>query len=224
MTRMENDEELGGPEFEMWNHLESGLDRARMELDRLPEKVRTFLIESGEQIFSQRTNLIVEPDDKFAALSPLLLKDPWIKFAVDIAFAEQSLARAGNAFDRYVKLQPILTHYKLTDLATKCLQEAGQMFIFSFDAGCVAFCCAVLEQTLRDELERQNNKDTAGLLLKLAKKKKILSKEAEQAAEDLKNMRNEVIHRRFEALEDEALNAMEQLGVVLQELGQRSAQ
>ena len=224
MTRMETDEELGGPEFEMWNHLESGLDLARMELDCLSEEDRTILTKLRERIFSQRTNLIVEPDDKFAALSPLLLKEPWIKFAVDIAFAEQSLARAGNAFDRYVKLQPILTHYKLTDLATKCLQEAGQMFIFSFDAGCVVFCSAVLEQTLRDELERQNNKDTAGPLLKLAKKKKILSKEAEQAAEDLITMRNEVIHRRFEALEDEALNAMEQLGVVLQELGQRSAQ
>lgn len=224
MTQMEPDEVLDGPEFEIWNHLESGLDQARTELDCLSEEDRTILTKLSERIFSQRTNLIVAPDDKFAALSSQLLKEPWIKFAVDIAFAEQSLARAGNAFDRYVKLQPILTHYKLTDLATKCLQEAGQMFIFSFDAGCVAFCSAVLEQTLRDELERKNNKDTAGLLLKLAKEKKILSKEAEQAAEDLITMRNEVIHRRFEALEDEALNSMEQLGVVLQELGQRSAQ
>ena len=224
MTRMETDEELGGPEFEMWNHLESGLDRARMELDCFSEEDRTILTKFRERIFSQRTNLIVEPDDKFAALSPLLLKDPWIKFAVDIAFAEQSLARAGNAFDRYVKLQPILTHYKLTDLAKKCLQEAGQMFIFSFDAGCVAFCSAVLEQTLRDELERKNNRDSARHLLQLANQKELLSREAEQAAHDLIDKRNEVIHRRFEALEDEALNAMEQLGVVLQELGQRSAQ
>ena len=219
MTRMETDEELGGPEFEMWNHLESGLDRARMELDCLSEEDRTILTKFSKRIFSQRTNLIVASDDKFAPLSPLLLEEPWIKFAVDIAFAEESLARAGNVFDRYVKLQPILTHYKLTDVATKCLQEAGQMFIFSFNAGCVAFCSAVLEQTLRDELERQNNKDTAGRLLKLAKKKKIFSKEAEQAADNLITMRNEVIHRRFEALEDEALKAMDQLGVVLQELG-----
>ncbi len=50
-----------------------------------------------------------------------------------------------------------------------------------------------------------------------------IEEEAEQAAKVLITMRNEVIHRRFEALEEEALNAIDQLGVVLQELGQRSA-
>lgn len=231
MTRMETDEELGGPEFEMWNHLESGLDRARMELDCLPEEIRTILTKFRERIFSQRTNLIVEPDDKFAAPSQLLLEEPWIKFAVDIAFAEESLARAGNVFDRYVKLQPILTRYKLTNLAAKCLQEAGWTFLFSFDAACVEFCKMVLEQTLRKELvdagsitEEQSKKDTVGGLLTKARNERLLPEATEQAAKDLITMRNEVIHRRFEALEDEALNAINQLGVVLQELGQRSTQ
>ena len=242
MTRMETDEELGGPEFEMWNHLESGLDRARMELDCLSEEDRTILTKFSERIFSQRTNLIVASDDKFAALSSQLLKEPWIKFAVDIAFAEESLARAGNVFDRYVKLQPILTRYELTNLAAKCLQEAGWTFLFSFDAACVEFCKMVLEQTLRKELvdaggiteeqskvdaggitEEQSKKDTVGRLLTKAREKRLLPEATEQAAKDLITMRNEVIHRRFEALEDEALNAMDQLGVVLQELGQRSA-
>lgn len=231
MTRMETDEELGGPEFEMWNHLESGLDLARMELDCLSEENRTILTKLSERIFSQRTNLIVAPDDKFAALSPLLLEEPWIKFAVDIAFAEESLARAGNVFDRYVKLQPILTRYELTNLAAKCLQEAGWTFLFSFDAACVEFCKMVLEQTLRKELvdagsitEEQSKKDTVGGLLTKARKERLLPEATEHAAKDLITMRNEVIHRRFEALEDEALNAINQLGVVLQELGQRSAQ
>lgn len=229
MTRMETDEELGGPEFEMWNHLESGLDRARMELDCFSEEDRTILTKFRERIFSQRTNLIVEPDDKFAALSPLLLKDPWIKFAVDIAFAEESLTRAGNAFDRYVKLQPILTRYKLTDLAAKCLQEAGWAFLFSFNTACVEFCKMVLEQTLRKELvdagsitEEQSKKDTVGGLLTKARKGRLLPEATEQAAKVLITIRNEVIHRRFEALEEEALNAIDQLSVVLQELGRRN--
>ncbi len=230
MTRMETDEELGGPEFEMWNHLESGLDRARMELDCLSEEDRTILTKFSKRIFSQRTNLIVASDDKFAPLSPLLLEEPWIKFAVDIAFAEEFLARAGNVFDRYVKLKPILTRYELTNLAAKCLQEAGWTFLFSFDAACVEFCKMVLEQTLRKELidagsitEEQSKKNTVGGLLTKARKERLLPEATEQAAKDLITMRNEVIHRRFEALENEALKAMDKLGVVLQELGQRSA-
>ena len=230
MTRMEPNEVLDGPEFEMWNHLESGLDLARFELKCLSEENRTILTKLSERIFSQRTNLIVEPDDKVAALSPQLLEEPWIKFAVDIAFAEESLVRAGNVFDRYVKLQPILTRYKLTNLAAKCLQEAGWTFLFSFDAACVEFCKMVLEQTLRKELvdagsitEEQCKKDTVGGLLTKARKERLLPEATEQAAKDLITMRNEVIHRRFEALEDEALKAMDQLGVVLQDLGQRSA-
>ena len=109
MTRMKPNEALDGPEFDVWNHLYSGLDLAMMELDSLPEKARTVLTEFGEQIFAQRTNLTVAPDDRFAALSQQLLKEPWIKFAVDIAFAKEAMSRATEALDRYVELQPILT-------------------------------------------------------------------------------------------------------------------
>ena len=215
----------------MWNHLESGLARARMELDCFPEKTRTILTKFGEQIFSQRTKLIVAPDDKFAGLSQQVLEISWVKFAADIAFAEEAVARAAKMLDRYVELQPILTRYKLTGLAAKCLQEAGWTFLFSFDFACVASCTAVLEQTLSKMLvderiitwdELQRRRCTAGRLVKIAMKKKLLPEAAHQAASDLINMRNEVIHRRFEALKDEALKAIDYLGVVLQELDRRS--
>lgn len=211
----------GGPEFDVWNHLYSGLDLAMMELDSLPEKARTVLTEFGEQIFSQRTNLTVAPNDDLARLSKLALDIPWIKFTADIAFAKEAMSRATEALDRYVELQPILTNYTLTDLAAQCLQKAGQMFIFSFDAGCVVFCSAVLEQTLRHELEQQNNRKGARHLLNLANEKKLLSKEAKQAANDLIDKRNEVIHQRFDAHKDEALKSMDHLCIVLQELRTR---
>jgi len=221
-----------GPQFEVWNHLYSGLDLARMELDCLSEKARTVLTKFGEQIFSQRTNLTVAPDDRFADFSKQALEVPWLKFAADIAFAEEAVDRAAKALDRYVELQPILTRYRLTDLAAKCLREAGRTYLFSFDAACVAFCSAALEQTLRDALvdariitrrELQRRRCTAYTLLAMATQAKLLPEAAEQAASDLIATRNVVMHRRFEGLKDEALKAMEHLGVVLQDLGRLRA-
>lgn len=221
-----------GPKFEVWNHLYSGLDLARMELDCLSEKGRAALTKFGERIFSQRTNLTVAPDDKFTDMSQQLLEVPWLKFAADCAFAEEALDRAVKALDRYLELEPILTRYKLTDLAAKCLQEAGRTFLFSFDAACVAFCSAALEHTLRDALvdariitrrDLQRRQCTAYTLLAMATQAKLLPEAAEQAASDLIAKRNVVMHRRFENLKDEALKAMEHLGVVLQDLGRLRA-
>ena len=227
MRRVKSEKVLDSPEHEVWNHLYSGLDLAKMELDCLSEEKRTALIKFGEDIFSQRTNLTAVPGDSFADLPQQVLELPWFKFAADIACAEEALGRAAQALDRYIELKPILTRYKLTDLAAKCLQEAGRTFLFSFDAACVAFCSAVLEQTLRDMLVDAGiitmcSRDTARKLLNKATQKKLLPEGAEQAASDLIDMRNEVIHQRFEALKDEALKAMDYLGVVLQELGRQS--
>ncbi len=70
--------------------------------------------------------------------------------------------------------------------------------------------------------EEQSKKDTVGGLLTKARKGRLLPEATEQAAKVLITIRNEVIHRRFEALEEEALNAIDQLSVVLQELGRRN--
>ena len=142
-----------GPEFEMWNHLHSGVDQARMELAGLPEELRRWLTEFGVEIMSLRTNLVAETDNRLADLSATLLQDPWIKFSADIAFAEEAVIRTSAGFDRYVELRPILTSYELPEVAAKCLIEAGRMFLFSFDNGCIMSCGATLEQILREELE-----------------------------------------------------------------------
>jgi hypothetical protein len=220
------------PEYEVWIHISTGLDMARQELDSLSEKERAILTKFAEHFFSQRTKLTVDPEDTFAGLSQQLLDIPWLKFAADIAFAQEGVWRAERALDRYMELQPILTRYKLSDLASKYLQEAGHTFLFSFDAACVTFCNAALEQTLRDLLvdanvmtsrELQRTHCTANTLLERATQQHLLPQAAEQAARDLIAKRNRVMHRRFENLKEDALKAMENLGIVLQYLGRLKA-
>lgn len=217
-----------GPDSEVWNHLYSGIDLARMELDRLSPEARTFLSRFAEKVFSQRTDLTVAPDDSFTDLAQQALEVPWLKFAADLMFAEEAVGRAEQALKRYIALQPILTRYKLSSLASKCLKEAGRTFLYSFDAACIAFCSAALEQILRDEVvaaeiiterELKRQRCTAFTLLEMAKRAALMSEAAEQAATELITKRNEVMHKRFEGLKEEALKAMEQLGSVLQELG-----
>lgn len=224
------DEILGddGPRFAVWVHLTSGLDQARWELDALSQKANAVLMRFGEHVLSQRTSLTAAPDDTFIEWSQHALEYPWLKFAADLAFAEEAVDRATEALNRYLQLQPILTRYKLGKSAAKYLQEAAQAFLFSFDASCVAFCGAALEQTLQDALlqagaitrrELQRSRPTAYSLLAKARQSSLLGEASEQAASDLIAQRNTVMHRSFANLKDEALKAMEALGVVLQEFG-----
>ena len=222
---MTNDYIPDGPEFEVWNHLHSGLDWASSELDGFPEQQRTWLKTLGKEIVSVHTNLVADKDSKPADVSRLLLNDPWIKFAADLAFAEDAVTRASTGFDRYVELRPILTCYELSDEATKCLQEAGRMFVFSFDNGCVMFCGAALEQTLRKTLEDVGHtpgEKPLGPLIEKACKFHLLSPEGEQAARNLKCTRNDVIHRPFmvegKDLKNKALKAMDNFGKVPESL------
>jgi hypothetical protein len=150
------------PRFDVWVHLESGLELADDEFDRLPKKVRTFLKKFGEKLFSQRTDMTGAPDDEFPDLSERLLQLPWPKFAADIAFAQEAIHRATNALYRYVELQPILTRYSLSKAAAKYLREAGRAFLFSFDAASIAFCGAALEKTLEDALVHQGDINRGG--------------------------------------------------------------
>ena len=224
---MEINKENDGPEYEVGIHLESGLDMARNELDGFSEELRTWLTMLGKQIVSLQTNLVADEDKKLADVSRTLLEEPWIKYVSDLAFAEDAVTRASAGFVRYVELRPILTGYELSEVATKCLQEAGRMFLFSFDNGCVTFCGSALEQTLRSSLEDAGHtpgeKDTIGALITEACKRTLLSEEAVKAAHDLKCTRNDVIHRPFtvegEDLKYEALKAIENLGKVLETLG-----
>ena len=85
----EADEAIDGPEFEAWNHLQKALDLASRELDGFPEQQRTWLKTLGKEIVSVQTNLVADEGNRLADVSRLLLNDPWIRFAADLAFAEE---------------------------------------------------------------------------------------------------------------------------------------
>lgn len=217
-----------GPTFDVWVHLHSGLDQARFELDVLPERARHALARFGEQLRAQRTGLTTAPDDRFADLAQESLRVPWLKFAADIAFAEEAVDRAVAALERYVELQPILTRYRLSDRAATYLQEAARAFLFSFDAACIAFCSSALEQTLKDLLidaqitsQRDLDRDrpTAHGLLHRASQARLLGRPSEDAARALITKRNSVMHSSFDGIKQDAVQAIEKLGIVLQELG-----
>ncbi len=216
-----------GPEFDVWAHLHSGLDQARWELDVLPERARNVLTRFGEELRAQRTGLTTAPDDRFADAQESL-RVPWLKFAADIAFAEEAIDRAVNALQRYVELQPILTRYRLSNRAATYLQEAARAFLFSFDAACIAFCSSALEQTLKDLLidakimtqrDLDRERPTAHGLLHRASQARLLGRASEDAARALITKRNSVMHRSFDGMKHDALQAIEKLGIVLQELG-----
>lgn len=217
-----------GPKFDVWVHLHSDLDHARFELDVLPESARNALEQFGERLRAQRTGLTTAPDDRFADLPQESLRVPWLKFAADIAFAEEAIDRAVNALQRYVELQPILTRYRLSDRAATYLQEAAHAFLFSFDAACIAFCSSALEQTLKDLLvdakvvtqrDLDHDRPTAHGLLRRASEARLLGRASEDAARSLITKRNCVMHRSFDGMKQDALQAIEKLGIVLQELG-----
>ena len=98
------------------------------------------------------------------------------------------------------------------------------MFVFSFDNGCVMFCGAALEQTLRKALGDVASKRCRNLkqLIEKASCCKLLCTEGAEAAHNLRCTRNHVIHSPFmvegEDLKNEALNAMKNLGKVLESL------
>ena len=71
--------------------------------------------------------------------------------------------------------------------------------------------------------ELQRTQCTANTLLERAAQQHLLPQTAEQAARDLIAKRNKVMHRRFENLKEDALKAMENLGIVLQYLGRLKA-
>lgn len=86
-----------GPEFEVWNHLWSGVDMAAQELRALDPKWRSTVEKIGKIIVSARTGLsqqaaTVEAD--ILSLEDDLLEDPWIRHAAEIEIAGDAMGKA----------------------------------------------------------------------------------------------------------------------------------
>src|SRR5437016_13472504 len=106
------------PQFDVWNHLESGLDHARTEFRDRPyealglpkdEEVvgkieQEILADFSDWIFSRLSMMATSPEDAGRAKDFLnLLKaenaEPWIDFAMDTRFAEEGVRRATLALE-----------------------------------------------------------------------------------------------------------------------------
>ena len=158
------------PQFDVWNHLESGLDQARDEFGELeralgfakPEEVvgrpeAKTLAEFADFIFSRLSMIATTPEDSLRAGEFLDLlesenAEPWIDFATDIRFAEEGMRRATLALERYRALRLKWSTVNVSEDARALLREAVHAYLFGFDAPCIAFCGIALERVLKDAL------------------------------------------------------------------------
>jgi hypothetical protein len=145
------EDERYGPETEVWNHLHSGLDLADMELDALEAESRREVELFGKALVKVRQQFVLPThSDRIIDLFDDLLKDAWYRHAANLEFGREAVNRATDALGRFLELRLVLTDYKLPYRSGSYLREAIDTFVFGFDAACIAFCGATLEQVLKD--------------------------------------------------------------------------
>lgn len=171
-----------GPEFEVWNHLWSGVDHAEMEMRALDEKNRQFATRIGKLLVDIRAQLTLESgtlEANFLEFDSDFITDAWVRHAAEIELARDAISRANQALDRYFRLRPVITTKALPERAARYIAEVVRTFAYGFDAACIALCRATLEQVLKDELvgrgvytapQLRREKPTAGTLLQNAKR------------------------------------------------------
>ena len=91
-----------GPEFEVWNHLESGLQLAADELDYLGD-MEFGLVEAVSKLTSEMVLEFVSEKEKEELYSNLhgLMQNPWVKHGIEVKLARRAISRASGALDRY---------------------------------------------------------------------------------------------------------------------------
>jgi hypothetical protein len=169
---------LEGPEFEVWNHLDSGWQMAYDDMARQLEPEAMHFFESVASLIVGATSVLhldremspireklqefapaADPsryDALFSALLELYQRqaNPWLKHAVELKLARGGLDRATEALRRFTQLAPQLNQRPLPERAEPYLREAIQTFLFGFDPACISLCRSALEQVSRDVLVR----------------------------------------------------------------------
>ena len=214
------------PDEPVWNHMESGLQMARDDLSRqLGTNDVSFFTALAAQVLALRVGVVISETDtevpRFLAdglptISPELWRkvirqlpqspegwSPFLRHAVEIGIAERSLSRMYAALDRYSQLQPLLVTRAIPERVRPYLRELSDVYLFGFDAACIALACACFEQVGKGALvatgkmtERQIEKDkltSEGVLMRL-KEHDLVSASA-AAALRLTERRNRILHR-----------------------------
>ena len=240
------------PNFDVWNHLESGLQQARDEFGELERTLgfakseevvgrseEKVLSEFADWMFSRLSMIATTPEDSARAKEFLNLlrsehSEPWIDFATDIRFAEEGVRRAILALERYRALRPRWNTVNISEDARALLREAVHAYLFGFDAPCIAFCGIALERVLKDALvavgawtpdQAYGENRKARQALRDANKEKLV-RESYPQAEKLIKRRDEIAHSDPHAgspSEERALTSLAALGQVLEELRQSAA-
>jgi hypothetical protein len=240
------------PQFEVWNHLESGLDHARQEFNDYRHLVGSS--KHDESVGSEEQQALEAfADFLFDGLSVLATHSehtahgtrlahilgepnaaPWIDFASDLRFAEEGVRRARLALDRYRALRLQWTTLTLSDRAYDCLREAVHTYLFGFDAACVAFCGVALERILKDALvsngawtrDQADFENRVGKTVLNAANREHLISDTYADAERVLKCRGGIVHsgaRRGGATDNMAIDCLRSLGRVLQELSKTTA-
>jgi hypothetical protein len=173
-----------GPQVDVWNHIETGLDLAREELYVLPHELRELTEKLGKAVVNVRLQLLHEDaDGELIQLSEQILREQWVRYAAEFHLAEQAVQRATGALKRYLEITPALAAKPLPEKAQPYVKEAIRTFLFGFDPACIALCRAALEQVLKEVLlakgaytapQLRKERPTAGALLENAKRAQLL--------------------------------------------------
>ena len=162
-----------GPEFEVWNHLESGWQMAYDDMARqLPHETMNLFEGLAEALVEMNTRLLVPENDPSAAnrlrslfpdtdlrdvtsvlqrlfKSYLSGKNPWLRHAVELEVASKGIMRATGALERFALLAPRFSQRPMPERAQPYLEEVVSTFLFGFDPACIALCRSALEQVAK---------------------------------------------------------------------------
>jgi hypothetical protein len=164
------------PDWEVWNHLWTGIDTAHDDIaEKLPPKLLKLYEDVAGIVFGAQQRLVLDKDDHWlagelrkrfpskeavdpGALLELLVAvvadggNPWLKHAVELEAAREGVNRASGALKRLVLLTPHIAEKAVPSGAEPYLQEVANTFLFGFDAACIALCRASFEALGRSVL------------------------------------------------------------------------
>lgn len=163
-------EKPDGPEFEVWNLLEAGLQMAYDDMARqLQPGTMKFWQLLAKQLIAMRLQPMLSSDtsnipDELLAFIPkiseadwsevlLELRDrpiegwsPWLRHVVDLEVATIGVGRASEGLERYGRISPRLVLHPIPEKASAYVAEVVQTYLMGFDAACIALCRACFEQ------------------------------------------------------------------------------
>lgn len=175
---MSPDDEAGGPsakpEFEVWNHLESGWQMAYDDMARKVSPAETRALESvAASVFDVKQSLLHEDIaelpaglvDSFSFLDGPVLKlfltavaerypdvPPMLRHAIELEVASAGIRRARTALERFKSLVHVVLSQPVPSKVRPYLKELAHTYLFGFDAAAIALARSTFEQFARSVL------------------------------------------------------------------------